>query len=83
MELGEVLYQDYLLPRTNNLRLKGKVKSVNTNKVEMNKKAAENAVVFENPEFGKIRTLTDENGEPLFCAKDVCDILGYKNQEAL
>lgn len=53
------------------------VKSVNTNKVEMNKKAAI-AVVFENPEFGKIRTLTDENGEPLFCAKDVCNILGYK-----
>jgi len=54
------------------------VKSVNTNKkVEMDKKVAI-AVVFENPEFGKIRTLTDENGEPLFCAKDVCDILGYK-----
>ena len=53
------------------------VKSVNTNKVEMDKKAAI-AVVFENPEFGKIRTLTDENGEPLFCAKDVCNILGYK-----
>ena len=53
------------------------VKSVNTNKVEMNKKAAI-AVVFENPEFGKIRTLTDENGEPLFCAKDLCNILGYK-----
>ncbi|MDV3112689.1 Bro-N domain-containing protein, partial [Segatella copri] len=53
------------------------VKSVNINKVEMDKKAAI-AVVFENPEFGKIRTLTDENGEPLFCAKDVCDILGYK-----
>ena len=53
------------------------VKSVNTNKVEMDKKAAA-AVVFENPEFGKIRTLTEENGEPLFCAKDVCDVLGYK-----
>ena len=53
------------------------VKSVNTNKVEMDKKAAI-AVVFENPEFGKVRTLTDENGEPQFCAKDVCDILGYK-----
>lgn len=53
------------------------VKSVNANKVEMDKKAAI-AVVFENPEFGKIRILTDENGEPLFCAKDVCDILGYK-----
>ena len=55
------------------------VKSVNTNKVEIDKKAAA-AVVFENPEFGKIRTLTDGNGEPQFCAKDVCDILGYKNQ---
>ena len=55
------------------------VKSVNTNKVEKDKKVAI-AVVFENPEFGKIRTLTDENGEPLFCAKDVCDVLGYKNQ---
>ena len=22
--------------------------------------------------------VTDENGEPLFCAKDVCDVLGYK-----
>ena len=30
------------------------VKSVNTNTVEMNKKAAI-AVVFENPEFGKVR----------------------------
>ena len=53
------------------------VKSVNTNKVEMDKKAAA-AVMFENPEFGKILTQTDENGEPLFCAKDVCNALGYK-----
>ena len=51
-----------------------------TKKEEMkNEKTAGNAVVFENPEFGKIRTLTDENGEPLFCAKDVCDVLGYKS----
>ena len=54
-------------------------KNYKTKKEEMeNGKIAGNAVVFENPEFGKIRTLTDENGEPLFCAKDVCDILGYK-----
>ncbi len=44
------------------------VKSVNTNKVEMDKNSA----------FGKVRTLTDENGEPLFCAKDLCNVLGYK-----
>ena len=51
----------------------------NTKKEEMkNEKTAGNAVVFENPEFGKILTQTDENGEPWFCAKDVCDILGYK-----
>ena len=53
------------------------VKSVNTNKVEMDKKAAI-SVVFENPEFGKIRTLTEENGNPLFCAKNLCKVLEYK-----
>ena len=26
-----------------------------------------------------LRTLTDENGEPWFIAKDVCDVLGYTN----
>lgn len=26
-----------------------------------------------------VRTFVDENGNPWFCAKDVCDILGYKN----
>lgn len=26
-----------------------------------------------------IRTLLDEQGEPLFCAKDVCDVLDYSN----
>ena len=44
-------------------------KNYKTKKEEMeNGKIAGNAVVFENPEFGKIRTLTDEDGEPLFCA---------------
>ena len=43
-----------------------------------NKKAAP-VCVFENPEFGMVRTATDENGEPWFCAKDLCDALGYKN----
>ena len=36
-----------------------------------------NVMVFENPEFGRVRTMVDENGEPLFCGKDVCDALGY------
>ena len=34
--------------------------------------------IFENPEFGKIRTLEVE-GEPWFVGKDVADILGYSN----
>ena len=37
-----------------------------------------NTMIFSHPEFGKIRTLINENGEPLFCGKDVCDVLGYK-----
>jgi hypothetical protein len=34
--------------------------------------------IFENKEFGNIRTMRDEKGEPMFCGKDVCDALGYK-----
>ena len=34
--------------------------------------------IFENNEFGAIRTMSNEQGEPLFCAKDVCDALGSK-----
>ena len=43
-----------------------------------NKKVAAPVCVFENPEFGMVRTATDEKGEPWFCAKDLCDVLGYK-----
>ena len=50
-----------------------------TNKKEANKKQAAQVAVFENPEFGMVRTATDEKGEPWFCAKDLCDVLGYKN----
>ena len=35
--------------------------------------------VFQNAAFGTIRTMQDEKGEPLFCAKDVAEALGYKN----
>lgn len=34
--------------------------------------------IFDNPEFGKVRTL-EINGEPYFVGKDVADILGYQN----
>ena len=47
-----------------------------------NKKKAAPVRVFENPEFGMVRTATDEKGEPWFCAKDLCDALGYKNSSS-
>ena len=50
-------------------------------KKEANKKQAAQVAVFENPEFGMVRTATDENGEPWFCAKDLCDVLGYKRAD--
>src|SRR5574344_2772779 len=43
--------------------------------VELNN--AIHVMVFDNPEFGQVRTILNEKGEPLFCSKDVCDALGY------
>ena len=37
--------------------------------------------VFNNHQFGEVRVLRDEAGEPWFVAKDVCDILGYADVE--
>ena len=34
--------------------------------------------IFQNVEFGAIRTMSSEQGEPLFCGKDVALALGYK-----
>ena len=50
-------------------------------KKEANKKQAAQVAVFENPEFGTVRIVTDEKGEPWFCAKDLCDVLGYKRAD--
>lgn len=35
--------------------------------------------VFQNHHFGRIRAMRDENGEPLFVAKDICAILDLGN----
>lgn len=35
--------------------------------------------IFNSTQFGDIRTATDDNNEPLFCAADVCKALGYEN----
>lgn len=34
--------------------------------------------IFENSDFGQIRTTVDEKGEALFCLRDVCKVLGLK-----
>lgn len=36
-----------------------------------------NLAIFENSEFGKVRTLIENDGTVLFCASDVATILGY------
>ena len=61
-------------------------KSVQTDKKvadkkEANKKQTAQVAVFENPEFGMVRTATDEKSDPWFCAKDLCDVLGYKRAD--
>lgn len=35
--------------------------------------------LFSNPQFGEIRAMRDEEGEPWFVAKDICNALGYTN----
>ena len=40
-----------------------------------------NIQIFENAEFGKVRTMCNEQGEPLFCGKDVAEALGYGNPQ--
>ena len=37
-------------------------------------------VVFDNPEFGSIRTI-ELNGEPWLVGKDVANVLGYSNSQ--
>ena len=50
-------------------------------KKKANKKQAAQVAVFENPEFGTVRTTIDKKGEPWFCAKDLCDVLGYRRAD--
>lgn len=35
--------------------------------------------LFNNPDFGEIRTLETNDGKVLFCGKDVAAALGYSN----
>ena len=38
-----------------------------------------NIKIFENPEFGQVRIVIQENNEPLFCLADVCRVLDISN----
>ena len=38
-------------------------------------------MTFRHLEFGAIRTISNEQGEPMFCGKDVAEALGYKKPE--
>lgn len=36
--------------------------------------------IFDNPDFGSVRIITDGAGDNIvFCAMDVCSALGYSN----
>ncbi len=51
---------------------------VGAGKAAANQGRGSEAMVFSNPEFGTVRIVFDEKGEPWFCGKDVCGALGYK-----
>ena len=42
-----------------------------------------NIRIFKNKEFGTIRTMRDERGEPLFCLRDVCEVLELRTQKVV
>lgn len=42
-----------------------------------------NISIFKNSRFGEIRTTVDEQGEPLFCLKDVCECLGLRSNDVM
>ena len=42
-----------------------------------------NIRIFQNKEFGAIRTMKDERGEPFFCLRDVCEVLELRTQKVV
>lgn len=42
-----------------------------------------NIKLFENPEFGQVRVLIQEDGEPLFCLSDICNILELQSSAVI
>ena len=39
--------------------------------------------IFQNVEFGAIRTMSNEQGEPMFCLKDVCEVLELQTKQVV
>ena len=37
--------------------------------------------IFKNPDFGQVRTIVGDDGEPRFCLKDVCDALDLEGKQ--
>ena len=50
---------------------------------ERKKDMSEKNTIFQTPEFGNIRTMRDEKCEPLFCLKDVCEVLDLRTQKVV
>ena len=44
-----------------------------------NSKNMDEIKIFQNGQFGQIRIVTSDNGEPLFCLTDVCTAIGIKD----
>ena len=67
--------------KQNNVKVVGSKATANTAASAAANHNAIQVMVFENPEFGRIRTMTDKKGYPLFCGKDVCEALGYRKPD--
>ena len=42
-----------------------------------------NIQIFQNQEFGAIRTISNKQGEAMFCLKDVCEVLELRTQKVV
>ena len=40
-------------------------------------------MIFRSVEFGAIRTMSSPQGEPMFCAKDVCEVLELRTPKVV
>ena len=40
-------------------------------------------MIFRNAEFGTTRTMSNPQGEPMFCLKDVCEALGLQTNQVV